>query len=304
MRISLVLGSGGARGYAHIGVLQELEARGHEVIAVAGASMGALVGGAFAAGRLEEATEVATKFSKTDLWMMFRPALGAPGLVKNDRIMQLLRRIIGDVRIEDLPIPFTAVATDLVARREIWFHEGPLLAAIRASIAIPTVFTPVMLQGRLLTDGGLLNPLPMETSLRLDADLTLAVSLFGKDAGRETGGAIEVSSEDHETPGEPKAWDRVSEKITELLAARTAKRLHPDEVFDPLPGDLDLSDMMTMALDVMQARIQASRLAVNPPDVHIEVPAGLGTMLDFADATRIIQTGRELAIAKFDEAGL
>lgn len=305
MRISLVLGSGGARGYAHIGVLQELEARGHEVVAVAGASMGALVGGAFACGRLAEATEVATKLSKTDLWMMFRPALGAPGLVKADRIMQLLRRIIGDVRIEDLPIPYTAVATDLFARREIWFHEGPLLAAIRASIAIPTVFTPVMLHGRLLTDGGLLNPLPMETSLRLDADLTLAVSLFGRDAGRETGGAIEVSAEDQEAPaGEPRAWDKVGEKITELLATRAPKKLHADDVFDPLPGDLDLTDMMTMALDVMQARIQSSRLAVNPPDVHIEVPAGLGTLLDFADATRIIQTGRELAIQKFDEVGL
>ncbi|MGI5952300.1 MAG: patatin-like phospholipase family protein, partial [Brooklawnia sp.] len=108
MKISLVLGSGGARGYAHIGVLQELEERGHEVVAVAGASMGALVGGAYAAGRLDELTKMALGVSKPDLWLMFRPTLNAPGLVRAERVMALLRPVIGDVRIEDLPIPYTA----------------------------------------------------------------------------------------------------------------------------------------------------------------------------------------------------
>lgn len=300
MRISLVLGSGGARGYAHVGVLQELEARGHEVVAVAGASIGALVGGAYAAGVLDELTKVTLGLSKTDLWMLMRPSMGVPGLIKPDRVMTLLRGVIGDVRIEDLPIPFTAVATDLLARREIWFHEGPLLAAIRASIAIPTVFTPVMLRGRLLTDGGVLNPLPMETSLRLDADLTVAVSLFGTTAGLRPGGAIELSAD---RPADSNALTRLGERIAERLPARP-RIPDADDVFDPLPEGLDLTDMMTMTLDVMQARIQASRIAVNPPDVHIEVPANLGTTFDFADGARIIATGRELAIAKFDEVGL
>lgn len=299
MKISLVLGSGGARGYAHIGVLRELEHRGHEVVAVAGASMGALVGGAYAAGRLDALTEMALKVSKPDLWLMFWPTLNAPGLVRAERVMTLLRPVFGDVRIEDLPIPYTAVATDLLAQREIWFHEGPLLAAIRASISIPGVFPPVMLHGRLLTDGGLVNPLPMETSLRLDSDLTVAVSLFGASPGKWQGGAIEVSSD--ESAGQPRRWAALSERIAEVLPSKPRPA---DDVFDPLPDKLGIEDMLVMALDVMQARIQASRLAVNPPDVHVEVPADLGNLLDFAEASRIIDTGRELAIKAFDEAGL
>lgn len=299
MKISLVLGSGGARGYAHIGVLQELEERGHEVVAVAGASMGALVGGAYAAGRLDELTEMALGVSKPDLWLMFRPTLNAPGLVRAERVMALLRPVIGDVRIEDLPIPYTAVATDLLAEREIWFHEGPLLAAVRASISIPGVFPPVMLRGRLLTDGGLVNPLPMETSLRLDADLTVAVSLFGKPPGRFTASAIEVSADEDEPSQGP--LGRLGERLAEVLPSRNRT---VDDFFEPLPGDLGLEDMLIKALDVMQARIQSSRVAVNPPDVHIEVPSDLGTLLDFTEANRIIETGREMAIKAFDEAGL
>ena len=302
MRISLVLGSGGARGYAHIGAIEELQSRGHEIVAVAGASMGALVGGAYAAGRLQELTETALRLSRTDVLMMARPSLNAPGLIKLDRVMSLLERIIGNVRIEDLAIPYTAVATDLLAHREIWFHTGPLLVAIRASIAMPSVFKPVMLHGRLLVTGGLVNPLPMETSLRLDTDLTVAVSLFGRERGREFGGAIEVSSEESgETT--PTALNRLQERISEVLPTRS----RPASVlnhFDPLPNDLDLVDMITMSLDVMQERIQASRVAVNPPDIHIEVPASTATIFDFNDAARIIELGRELAAAQFDEAGL
>ncbi len=300
MRISLTLGSGGARGYAHIGVLQELVARGHEVVAVAGASIGALVGGAFAAGKLDQLTETALKLSKTNMWLMFRPTLGAPGLVKLDRVMGTLARLIGEVRIEDLPIPYTAVATDMIARREVWFTEGPLLAAIRASIAVPSVFSPVMLQGRLLADGGVLNPLPIEPSLRLDADLALAVSLFGNDPGLRPASAIEASAD--QVSG-PNALARLGERIADVLPTRRHQATAGDP-FDPLPSDLALLDMVTLALDVMQARIQASRIAVNPPDVHIEVPASLGTMFSFDQASRIIETGRELAIAKFDEVGL
>ena len=169
------------------------------------------------------------------------------------------------------------------------------------TIAIPTVFTPVMLNGRLLADGGVLNPLPMETSLRPDADLTVAVSLFGKPAGQWSGGAIEESSDPPPTELSPLA--RLGERIAEALPTKP-KPEDPNDVFDPLPGHLDLADMMTMALDVMQERIQASRIAVNPPDVHIEVPADLGTLLDFAEASRIIETGRELAQREFDRFGL
>ena len=268
--------------------------------------MGALVGGAYAAGRLPEFTRVARRLTRAEVLLMMRPRLGRPGLIKGESIMSLFSRIIGDVRIEDLPIPYTAVATDLMARREIWFHEGPLLAAIRASIAIPTVFTPVMMHGRLLVDGGLVNPLPMESSMRFDADLTVAVSLFGKEWELSRHSATQETSDAQteiiEAVSPPGGLARLSERLTESL---TRTRHSPlDEFFEPLPDDLDLTTMMMMSLDVMQARIEASRVSQNPPDVHIEVPTSTANVLDMWEAERIIELGRQLAIEKFDRLGL
>ncbi|WP_341728137.1 patatin-like phospholipase family protein [Brooklawnia sp.] len=302
MRISLVLGSGGARGYAHIGAIEELLSRGHEIVAVAGSSIGALVGGAYAAGRLDDLKQTALKLTRADLWMMAQPSLNTPGLLKLDRVMKRMEQVVGDVRIEELPMPYTAVATDLLAGREIWFHSGPLLTAIRASIAIPSVFQPIMLHGRLLVDGGVVNPLPMETSLRLDADLTVAVSLFGRERGWEHGSAIEISSD--ESSSNP--LNRLQERLADVLPTARARavRSAPTDPFEPLPPDLDLTDMLTMSLDVMHERIQASRVAVNPPDVHVEVPARTSTLFDFDQAARIIEIGRQLAAEQFDEAGL
>lgn len=308
MKISLVLGSGGARGYAQIGVIHELERRGHEIVAIAGASAGALIGGLYAAGKLDEFEAKARTFTPRQLFGMLRPQLGAPGLIRLTRVMEMLHEITGDVDIEDLPIPYTAVATDLQARREIWFHEGPLLPAIRASIAIPTIFSPVKVRGRLLCDGGLVNPLPMETSLRWDADLTVAVSLFGQPS---TGLLTSVL----DAPG----TEPIEEDIEESAEADTstdagpldwlgswfagaAKR--PPSVFEPLPATVDLMAMMTTALDIMQTRIQASRLAVNPPDVLIEVPVDCGGTFDFAEADTIISLGETLAVEVFDNAGI
>ena len=157
LRVALGLGSGGARGFAHIGVVRALEERGHRVVAVAGTSMGALVGGMVAAGRMDEFAEWATGLRQRDVLRLLDPKLSAPGMVSADRLLESLAPIFEDVDIEDLPIPFTAVATDLGSRREIWFQRGPLRAAVRASIAIPGLFTPVMLNGRILVDGGLTN---------------------------------------------------------------------------------------------------------------------------------------------------
>lgn len=283
MRVSLVLGSGGARGYAHIGVIDELLARGHEIVAVSGASIGALIGGAYAAGKLENFREACLKLNRLDVFRMMTPTIGKPGIIKADRIMAFLEEIIGECRIEDLAIPYCAVAADVLARREVWFRSGSLLAAIRASISIPSVFKPVMIDGRLLADGGLLNPLPMESSLRPDADLTVAVALFGKDSLLSN--------------------LRQRENETEKMNAK-GKRKKSSSPFEPLPDDLDLLKMTLLSLDLMQERIQASRIAVNPPDIYIDVPASLGTTFDFAKAEEFIPYGRELAATAFDRAGI
>jgi NTE family protein len=176
-RVALALGSGGARGYAHIGVIEVLEERGFEIASIAGSSMGALVGGVHAAGSLPPYAEWARGLRQRDVVRLLDVSLSAPGAIRAEKILARVRELLAGALIEDLPIPFTAVATDLLARKEVWFQRGPLDVAIRASIAIPTVITPVMLNGRLLADGALTNPVPIAPTASAQADVTVAVSV-------------------------------------------------------------------------------------------------------------------------------
>lgn len=303
MRIALVLGSGGARGFAHIGVIDELAARGHQIVAISGASMGALIGGVWAVGKLDDFTEQVLAMSKTQIWRLASLTLTSAGLIKMERLMGWLYKFIGDVRIEDLDVPYIAVASDLTHQREVWFTTGPLLAAIRASVAIPGVFEPVMFKGRVLSDGGLLNPLPAGTLNSLNGinpDLTIGVSLFGRHLSLEGAGPHEESS-DESTPEHPGLVTKIGDALSEALKSKPIK---PLQDFGKLPNDLDLPDMVTTALDVMQARIQASRLATEPPDVLVDVPFQTAAALQFHDAKRIMELGRQLAVDKFDRVGL
>ncbi|MGL6291265.1 MAG: patatin-like phospholipase family protein, partial [Silanimonas sp.] len=151
-RVALVLGAGGARGLAHIGVIEALEARGFEIAAIAGSSMGALVGGIHAAGKLEAYRDWADRLVRNDVLRLLDVTFGASGLIRGERVIGTLRELVGEHRIEGLPIPYVAVATDLATQREVWVQQGPLFDAIRASIAIPMVFTPHEVNGRELVD--------------------------------------------------------------------------------------------------------------------------------------------------------
>lgn len=187
-----MLGSGGARGLAHIGVIQVLEEAGYEISYIAGSSIGALVGGVYAAGSLDDYTAWATELEAKDVFNLLDFSFGWQGLFKGERIIGALREMVGDRNIEDLDIGFTAVATDLREQREIWFNKGPLFDAVRASIAIPSVLTPWEYQGRTLVDGGLLNPIPIAPALNQHADKIIAVNLNGRrerPASEITGGA-------------------------------------------------------------------------------------------------------------------
>lgn len=187
--VSLVLGSGGARGYAHIGAIEELHAQGYDIRSVAGSSMGALVGGIYAAGKLDAYREWSSALQRLDVLRLLDWTFSGGGFIKGDRILEQIKNLIGEVNIEDLPISFTAVAVDLYAQREVWFSRGPLFDAIRASIAIPTVFRPHHYQGRTLVDGGLLNPVPITPTLRDLTDCTIAVDINAP-AEHHEGGAI------------------------------------------------------------------------------------------------------------------
>ena len=298
-RVALALGSGGARGYAHIGAIQVLGERGFEVVAVAGSSMGALIGGVMAAGRLAEFTEWALALKQRDVLRLVDPKWAAGGAIAADRLINHLSGFLTDVEIENLPIPYTAVATDLTARREVWFQKGLLRAAVRASIAIPGVITPVVLNGRLLADGGLLNPVPIEPTAAAGADLTIAVSLQAPRLAHEPAGPVRATAD-------PQWFDDWRDRLRQVLrlppAAAPAGPVPPAPV-PPAPDDLRITSVLSQSLDAMQDLIARYRMAGLPPDIHIAVPVSAGGVLDFHRAADLIALGRELTVKALDDAG-
>ena len=343
-RVALALGSGGARGYAHIGVIQVLEERGHEIVSVAGSSMGAVVGGLYAAGALDEYTAWVRTLRQRDVVRLLDLKLSAPGAIRAEKILARVRELLGGARIEDLPIPYTAVATDLYARKEVWFQRGPVDAAIRASIAIPGVITPVMLNGRLLADGGITNPVPIAPTASAQADLTVGVSLGGETRAAEGGAAVTETAEarpveewtDRFKAGAAQLLDRESVRslLTRLRAAPGPVEVDDDtdaesvedaegageaevdgegrrngsgpagDGFDDLPPGMGKMAVMYHSLDAMQSVLVRYRLAGYPPDVLVTVPRDACRSLDFHRAEEMIALGRELAERELDRAGL
>lgn len=293
--MTLVLGAGGARGYAHLGVLAELRARGHDVVAIAGTSMGALVGGLAAAGRDEEFAAWARTLTQRGVLRLLDPArLSASGAVRGNRVIEKIDDMLGEVQIEDLPVPFTAVAVDLTHRREVWFQRGPLTAAIRASIAIPGALTPVELGGRLLVDGGILNPVPMEPVLAVKSDFTVAVDLGAQDRAA-MGSPVR---EEADVSGDTRSWlARVGFSARDRdESERAAKRRSTEP-------DVGRLDVMLRSFETMQESIARYRVAANPPDVLVAVPLRSARILDFHRADELIGLGRQLAVDALDAAG-
>ncbi|MCZ8377601.1 patatin-like phospholipase family protein [Mycobacterium sp. CPCC 205372] len=328
-RVALVLGSGGARGYAHIGVIDELRSRGYEVVGVSGSSMGALVGGLHAAGKLDEYADWAKGLTQRAVLRLLDPAITAAGVLRAEKIIDAVREILGEVAIEDLPIPYTAVTTDLIAGKSVWLQRGPLDEAIRASIAIPGVIMPYVLDGRLLADGGILDPLPMAPISAVNADLTIAVSL----SGSESGGRAEP---DGDQSGVNTEWlNRLLRSTSALLDTKSARAVLDtpavrsmlsrfgttedpedgtvddaadgdgsedlDEVDDVVVPRLSSFEVMNRTIDIAQAALARHTLAGYPPDLLIEVPRTVCRSLDFHRAAEVIQVGRELATRALDE---
>lgn len=178
--VSLVLGSGGARGLAHIGIIRVLEEKGFEITSIAGCSVGALVGGIYAAGKMTEYEDWVRNLTKFDMVNMMDIAWVGGGLVKGKKVIDKMIKLVGDRQIEDLPISYTAVATELESGREVWLSEGPLFDAIRSSCSLPLFFTPARYKEKMLVDGGVVNPVPIAPVFHDNTDLTIAVNLGGK----------------------------------------------------------------------------------------------------------------------------
>ena len=319
IRVALALGGGGARGYAHIGVIQVLEEQGCEIVGVAGTSMGALVGGLHAAGRLDDYAEWVGQLTQRNVLRLLDPSLRAPGLIRGGRVMAHVSDLLDGAVIEELPVPFTAVATDLMSRKEVWFQRGPVEVAIRASIALPSFITPVMLNGRLLADGGMMNPIPIAPLSALQADLTVAVSLAG-DSDDQPGRAPVHASSEERPSGE---WlERFRRNAVQLLGNETGRRVSgwfgggrneentatsevlPEETFGELPPGLGVRDVMELSLDAVQSVVARYRLASYPPDVLVSVPKNACRTLDFHRGSEMIALGREVTLAALAETAI
>ncbi len=288
--ISLVLGSGGARGLAHIGAIEVLEARGYEIASIAGSSMGALVGGIHASGKLAQYRDWVVELERMDVLRLLDFTFGGNGMIKGDKIIEVLKAMIGDSKIEDLPMAYTAVATDLDRQREIWLSHGSLFDAIRASIAIPMVFTPVKLKGRLLVDGGLVNPIPVAPTLRDMTDLTVVVNVNASRASAPAGPAA------GDKPVAEGAGSDIRTKISAFLQNLGVNR--DSEPTTQAPG---LVELMSRSLDTMQYIIGRHRLAGYEPHAVIDVPRSSSFFYEFWRARELIEIGRRCAEEALDE---
>ena len=276
--VSLVLGSGGARGLAHIGVIHELQENGYQISSIAGCSMGALIGGIFAAGKLEEFEHWISAITKIDIVTLLDIAWGKEGLVKGDKIINKLVDLVGDKTIEELSIPFTAVAADVKNEKEVWINSGRLFDAIRASISLPLFFTPVKYKEGYLIDGGVLNPVPIAPTFNDETDITIAVNL---------GGPVERTNVkvEKEMPTDSKSL-LLHEKITGFVNQLKDSVVHSDD------SDWGAYDIANEAFDAMQSTIARQKLAAYPPDIVIEIPRNVCGTLEFDRADEMIQLGR------------
>ncbi len=279
--VSLVLGSGGARGLAHIGIIEWLTENGYEIRSLSGSSMGALIGGIYAAGKLDTFTRWVSDLRRLDVVRLLDLSFGSTGLFKGERVIDVLKELIGDRNIEDLPVPFTAVATDIQNGREVWISRGPLFDAIRASIAIPMIFTPHTIRGRQLVDGGLVNPIPIAPTLRVHTDLTIAVNAGAEPSDDLEAPDLVLEPNDDET-------ESFHERIVKFIADLSQQRSVRKETFGML-------DIMFRSMDTMQDRIARFQLATYSPDVVIEIPRDVCGVYEIYRARELIGIGREKA---------
>ncbi len=285
-KVSLVLGSGGARGLAHIGVIHWLEENGIKIESISGCSIGALIGGVYAAGKLEVFERWVNDITKIDIVTMLDLSWDGTGLVKGDKIFDKLTDLVGNELIENLPISFTAVASDVRKEKEIWINSGKLFNAIRASISLPLLFTPFNYKGVDLIDGGVLNPVPIAPTFGDKTDMTIAVNLGGKLEIKENKNSEQSFNEEDSSSLKKKAL---------LLIERFKQTIKTS-------GKLDwgVYDIANQAFDAMQSTIARQKLSSYPPDYTIEIPRNACGTLDFDRASEMIELGYKMAHDSLD----
>lgn len=289
--ISLVLGSGGARGYAHIGVIRAVIERGYDIKSVAGCSMGAVVGGFYAAGKLDEYEEWTRSLSYLDVLKLVDISLLSNGAIRGDKLFNRLSQMLNGIQIQDLEIPFTAVATDLSKQKEIWFTQGSLEEALRASSAIPSLLMPVVKGSRILVDGAVLNPLPITPVVGSHADAIFAVDLSA-DVPMPGGKATEENEEKRAAHAQDQLnwYTQLKHKTLKWL-----ERSDDDETEKALTANLGKLGVVYQMFDTMQASLIQYKIAGYRPDLLIRMPKDSIRFYEFYRAEEQIQLGYDIA---------
>lgn len=297
--VVLVLSSGGARGLAHIGVIDEIVERGYTITSIAGSSMGAFVGGLYATGNIDKFREWVVNLDKLRVFNLVDFTLSSQGFVRGERVFEKMRKLkmIPEINIEDLPIKYIAVAADIINNKEVIFDKGNLYKAIRASISIPNVFTPIQYDGGILVDGGVLNPMPINRVPRSNNDLLIAVDLN--------------SLVSYQKPILPKKTEHDvthSEKVTKLIKKWDEFfGSHNNEKIEK-PNDKKLKlgyfDILTSSIQLMQSKLTEQTIETYPPDVLVSISKYSCSVFEFYKGEEMIAYGREACKLALDKVGL
>lgn len=272
--VALVLSSGGARGLVHIGVIEELEAQGYHITSVAGTSMGALIGGIYAAGKLSEFREWMKTVDKRKMLELWDFSFSLNHIMKGERIIDAITEIVPDVKIEDLPMPYCAVSTDWLNGREVVFRRGSLFNAIRASISLPSFFDPVRRNGMILIDGGIINPIPLNRVSRHEGDLLVGVDVSG-----------------HDYQGQSELQKALSEKRKrdQSLGGKLLDKLLPDNL------EFNAVTLLSRCSSLMIRQNSKLMIQLTKPDLLVDIQLNRYGSFDYDKSEKLIAIGRSKA---------
>ena len=281
--VALALSSGGARGLAHIGAIEELEAQGYQISSIAGCSMGALIGGVYAAGKLNEFREWMKTIDRKKMLGLIDFSLSLNHIVKGTRIIEAIMEFVPDMNIEDLPIPYCAVATDLKAGREVLFRKGSLFKAIRASISLPSFYEPVTINDMILIDGGIINPLPLNRVKRQPGDILVGIDVSGHDYKAQ--------------------WDEMH-RLTEMQKCDKSLKTKILDMLIPDNLEFNYYTVLSRASSLMIRQNSILMAQLMKPDILIDVQMNRYGTFDFDKSEKLIAIGRQkatTAIGKFED---
>lgn len=284
-KVALVLGSGGARGVAHIGVIEALEENGFEISSISGSSMGAVIGGLYAAGKMQEYKEWVTHFDKIDVFKLLDFTLSFQGVVRGEKVFKEMRKLLGEYNIEDFSIPFTAVASNIRTQSEVLFSEGNLMDALRASCAIPTVMTPVYHENEEIVDGGVLNPIPLSRVKRTEGDILIAVDV---NASIPFEKKVAVTAEEVQQDEKNKQFmEDFTNRIKSFFPSNGPKEANA------IPKKLGYFDLLNRSIDLMQEKMTNLQMELIKPDMLVQVSRNSCGTFEFYKSNELVELGKE-----------